>query len=62
MIEAGNGGQVAVIYPEREYVSIDEQAAETLIGDQVFSNPISVDIQDHTLTILSEGYLRLRGG
>lgn len=53
MIEDGKGGQVAVIYPEREYVSIDEQAAETLIGDQVFSNPISVDIQDHTLTILS---------
>ncbi len=53
IIEDGKGGQISVTYPERDYISIDEEAAESLIGDKISSEPIVVDINDHTLTILS---------
>lgn len=38
-------------WKEREYVAIDEQAAENLIGEKVSTEPVSVQINDHTLII-----------
>ena len=40
-------------YPEREYVPIDEEMAEALIGSNISSDPVEVQINDHTLTINS---------
>ena len=51
MVDSGKGTQIAVSYPEREYVAIDEQAAENLIGEKVSTGPVSVQINDHTLII-----------
>ena len=53
LVEDGKGGHTAVTYPEREYVQIDEEAAESLIGNQVAGEPIVIQINDHTLTINS---------
>ena len=47
------GKSITVTYPKREYIAIDEAKAEALIGMQTNSDPISVDINDHTLTVLS---------
>ena len=52
-IDDGKGGQVAVTYPEREYIAVDEEAAETLLGKKISDSPVSVEVNDHTLTVLS---------
>ena len=53
VLDDGKGGQLTVTYPEREYVSIDEEMAEALIGNNISSEPVEVQINDHTLTINS---------
>ena len=53
VLDDGKGGQLTVTYPEREYVSIDEEMAEALIGSNISSEPVEVQINDHTLTINS---------
>ena len=53
VLDDGKGGQLTVTYPEREYVPIDEEMAETLIGSNISSEPVEVQINDHKLTINS---------
>ena len=53
VLDDGKGGQLTVTYPEREYVPIDEEMAEALIGNNISSEPVEVQINDHTLTINS---------
>ena len=53
VLDNGKGGQLTVTYPEREYVPIDEEMAETLIGSNISSEPVEVQINDHKLTINS---------
>ena len=53
VLDDGKGGQFTVTYPEREYVPIDEEMAEALIGSNISSEPVEVQINDHTLTINS---------
>ena len=53
VLDNGKGGQLTVTYPEREYVPIDEEMAEALIGSNISSEPVEVQINDHTLTINS---------
>ncbi len=53
VLDDGKGGQFTVTYPEREYVPIDEEMAEALIGSNISSEPVEVHINDHTLTINS---------
>ena len=49
----GKGGTYQVVFPEREFVGVDAETAEVLIGDQTMTDPITVRMNDHTLTILS---------
>ncbi len=51
--ENGKGGTNDYLYPAREYVAIDPDLAEKLIGGQVMNNPVAVQIGDHTLTVLN---------
>lgn len=53
MVDNGKGGQTAVTLPERTYTAVDEETAESLIGSAVTTEPLSVNINDHTLTINS---------
>ncbi len=53
VLDDGKGGQLTVTYPEREYVPIDEEMAEALIGSNISSEPVEVQINDHKLTINS---------
>ncbi len=53
VLDDGKGGHVTVTYPEREYVPIDDEMAEALIGSNISSEPVEVQINDHKLTINS---------
>lgn len=53
VLDDGKGGQLTVTYPKREYVPIDEEMAEALIGSNISSEPVEVQINDHKLTINS---------
>ena len=53
VLDDGKGGQFTVTYPEREYVPIDEEMAEALIGSNISSEPVEVQVNDHKLTINS---------
>lgn len=41
-----------VTYPEKTYVPIDVDQAEKIIGEQTSTEPVTVAINDHKLTIL----------
>ena len=49
----GKGGTYDYLYPAREYVTVDPDLAERLIGGQVMNDPVVVQIGDHTLTVLN---------
>ena len=49
----GKGEEISYTFPEKEYVPVDEETAESLLGDKVSAEPLTVPINDHTLTILS---------
>ncbi len=49
----GKGGTVEVVYPAREYVAADDETIQAAIGDRMMSEPVTVTMKDHTLTILS---------
>ena len=49
----GKGGTYDYLYPAREYVTVDPDLAERLIGSQVMNDPVVVQIGDHTLTVLN---------
>lgn len=55
-IDDGKGGKVAVDIPSKEYVAVDEEKADELIGQWVMGEPIVKKIGDHTLTIESFAY------
>ncbi len=52
IIDNGKGG-LESLFPKREYVTMDAETAEQLIGAQVMSEPVTVHMGNHTLTILS---------
>ena len=49
----GKGGTYDYLYPAREYVDTDPDLAEKLIGSQTMNDPLTVQIGDHTLTVLN---------
>ena len=49
----GKGGTYEYLYPAREYVAADPDLAEELIGSQMMSDPVTVQIGDYTLTVLN---------
>lgn len=55
-IEDGKGGTAAVDIPSKEYVAVDVEKAEELIGQWVTEEPIVKKIGEHTLTIESFAY------
>lgn len=44
---------VAVQMPAREYIAVDTEVAEKYIGDYIIDEPLTKNIGEHTLTILS---------
>ena len=52
VIDNGKGGFES-LFPRREYVTMDAETAERLIGEQVMSEPVTVRMNQHTLTVLS---------
>lgn len=52
-VDNGKGGTTVVTYPEKTYVPIDVDQAEKIIGEQTSTEPVTVAINDHKLTILS---------
>ncbi len=55
-IDDGKGNTVAVDIPSKEYVPVDEEKAETIIGQWVMDEPITRKIGEHTLTVNSFAY------
>lgn len=55
-IDDGKGGSVAVDIPSKEFVPVDDAAAESMIGQWVTETPIVRKIGEHTLTIESFAY------
>ena len=51
--EDGKGGTYEHLYPSREYVPVDQETAERMLGDKVMNEPAAVQMGDHTLTVLS---------
>lgn len=52
-IENGKGGKVKAVIPSKEYVDVDEERAQELLGDYVMDQPVVKQIKDHTLTVES---------
>ncbi len=50
-IDNQKGGTTSVTFPSREYVSVDPKEAEELIGSGVISEPIEIQLGEHTLRI-----------
>ena len=55
-IDNGKGGTITVDIPSKEYVPVDEEKAEKLIGQWVMDEPIVTKIGEHTLTVDSFAY------
>ena len=47
------GKTVAITYPAREYVDMDPEEAERLLGDHLVTTPVEVVAGDHKITVLS---------
>ena len=52
-VDTGKGYSITTTIPSNEFVAVDEQTAEELVGLYTMDEPISVQVQDHTVTILS---------
>ena len=52
-VENGKGGTYEDLYPAREYVETDPELAERLLGSRMMNDPVTVQIGDHTLTVLN---------
>lgn len=52
-IDNGKGGTTAVDIPSKEYVPVDPQKAENMIGQWVMDEPVVTKIGRHTLTVQS---------
>lgn len=55
-IDDGKGGTITVDIPSIEYVPVDEEKAEKMIGQWVTETPIVTKIGKHTLTVQSFAY------
>lgn len=47
----GKGGTIDVTLPAHEYVPVDQQQAEELLGENGMSEPVETQIGDHTLRV-----------
>lgn len=52
-IDNGKGGTTAVDIPSKEYVPVDPEKAENMIGQWVMDEPVVTKIGGHTLTVQS---------
>ena len=50
-IDDGKGGTVDVVIPSKEFVDVDEERAQELLGNYVLEEPIVKEIGSHTLTV-----------
>ena len=48
-----DGQPVYATYYNRDYVAVDEEAAEALIGDCIANGPVSAEVGGHTVSVLS---------
>lgn len=60
-IDDGKGGTVDVVVPSKEFVDVDEERAQELLGDYVLEKPIVKEIGSHTLTVENFLYNELGG-
>lgn len=60
-IDDGKGGTVDVIIPSKEFVDVDEERAQELLGDYVLEEPIVKELGEHTLTVENFLYNELGG-
>lgn len=60
-IDDGKGGTVDVVIPSKEFVDVDEERAQELLGDYVLEEPIVKEIGSHTLTVENFLYNELGG-
>ncbi len=51
--EYKDGQPVYATYYNRDYVAVNEEAAEALIGDYIANGPVSAEVGGHTVTVLS---------
>lgn len=54
--EKPDGRSSTVTFPEREYVKVDEEKAEALLGEYIADENLVIPVGDHTLTIESMVY------
>lgn len=52
-VDTGKGYSITTTIPGKEYVPVDEENAETLVGRYTLDEPVMLQIKDHTVTILS---------
>lgn len=60
-IDDGKGGTVDVVIPSKEFVDVDEERANELLGNYVLQEPIVKEIGSHTLTVENFLYNELGG-
>lgn len=60
-IDDGKGGTVDVVVPSKEFVDVDEERAQELLGDYVLEEPIVKELGEHTLTVENFLYNELGG-
>lgn len=60
-IDDGKGGTVDVIIPSKEFVDVDKERAQELLGDYVLEKPIVKELGEHTLTVENFLYNELGG-
>jgi len=60
-IDDGKGGTVDVVIPSKEFVDVDEERAQELLGDYVLEKPIVKELGEHTLTVENFLYNELGG-
>ena len=52
-VDTGKGYSITTTIPGKEYVPVDEESAEELVGRYTLDEPYTVQVNDHTITILS---------
>ena len=60
-IDDGKGGTVDVVIPSKEFVDVDEERANELLGKYVLEEPIVKKLGEHTLTVENFLYNELGG-
>ena len=60
-IDDGKRGTVDVVIPSKEFVDVDEERAQELLGDYVLEKPIVKELGEHTLTVENFLYNELGG-